>query len=62
MSPQSRQKQDPKMHLYFKILQEHGSRHGKVIQHDCSDHISHTTYWFLTWKSVAHVIVKIVVF
>ena len=28
------------------LLQEHGSRDGKVVQHDRSDYISHTTYWF----------------
>ena len=31
---------DPNLHL----LQEHGSRHGKVLHRDCSDRISHTTY------------------
>ena len=39
MGLQSRQKQ---MHL----LQEHGSRRRKVIQHDRSCSISHTTYYF----------------
>ena len=34
--------EDPKMQL----LHEHGSRRGKVIQHDRSDNISHTTYLF----------------
>ena len=38
MCLQSRQKQG--LHL----LQEHTSRHGKVVQPDHSDHISHTTY------------------
>ena len=41
MSPQSRQKRGPK-----NLLQEHGSRLGKVIQHDRSDNISHTTHYF----------------
>ena len=38
MGLQSRQKQG--LHL----LQEHTSRHGKVIQHDRIDPTSHTTY------------------
>ena len=28
------------------LLQEHDSRRGTVIQHDRSDNISHTTYFF----------------
>ena len=28
------------------LLQEHGCRHGKVIQHDRRDNMGHTTYWF----------------
>ena len=39
MGLQSRQKKGPKF-----VLQEHSSRHGKVIQHDRNDNISHTTY------------------
>ena len=30
----------------MQLHQEHGSRHGKVIQHDRSDNISHATYYF----------------
>ena len=41
MGLQSRQKQGP-----FALLQEHGSGRGKVIQHDHSGNMSHTTYWF----------------
>ena len=32
-----------------------GMRHGKVVQHDRSDNISHTTYLFRQRKSVADV-------
>ena len=42
---QSRQKNDPFFHRH----QEHGStncRHGKVVQYDRSDTISHITYLF----------------
>ena len=31
---------------FFHRHQEHGSRHGKVVQYDRSDNISHTTYLF----------------
>ena len=48
---QSRQKNDPFFHRH----QEHGSRHGKVVQYDRSDNISHTTYLFRQRKSVADV-------
>ena len=58
MGLQSRQKQGPKT----ASLQEHTSRHGKVIQHDRSDNVSHTTYYFYVWKSVAPVLGKLVVF
>ena len=48
---QSRQKIDPFFHRH----QEHRSRHAKVVQHDRSDNISHTTYLFRQLKSVADV-------
>ena len=40
------------------FLKEHGSRHGKVVHHDRSDNISHISYYFQIWKSIAHVIGK----
>ena len=33
-----------------------------MIQHDCSNNVSHTTDFFLMWKSLANVIVKVDVF
>ena len=42
MGLQSRQIKDPNFHL----LKEHTSSCGKVIRHDRSDNISHTTYYF----------------
>ena len=59
MGLQSRQKQGPK---FLQLHQEHDSRHGQVIQHDRNDNISHTTYVFWIWKSVAHVLGKLVGF
>ena len=44
MGLQSRQKKDPFFHRAR--LREHDTRHGKVVQHDRSDNISHTTYLF----------------
>ena len=34
---------------------EHSSRQRKDIQHDRSDNISHSTYYFKFWKFIAHV-------
>ena len=34
---------------------EHDSRQRKDIQHDRSDNISHSTYYFKFWKFIAHV-------
>ena len=41
---------------------EHGSGDKKCNQHDRSDDISHTTYYFQIWKSIVHVSGKKVVF
>ena len=42
MGLQRGQKQGPKN----ASTPKHTSRRGKAIQHDCSDNISHPTYWF----------------
>ena len=32
--------------LFFQLVQEHSSRHGKVIQDDHSDNMSHNACYF----------------